>query len=412
MFPLSPVVKSYDWGSRTALPELLGRTSPAPRPIAEIWFGAHDSDPSLAPDGRRLDAIIAENPDVELGSEVVAQYGPQLPFLVKLLSADRALSLQAHPSKAEARMGFCLEEAQGIPMSAPNRNYRDQNHKPEILVALSDFAALAGFRKPELTATLIEAMASPSLASYGLTLSQSPNERTIRSVYHALMSMGKGESELAIAEVNRGAARYLSSLGSSAPWAAEAKTLLDLSSVYPTDCGVLGALLLNRVSLNPGQAIFLGPGQLHAYLHGVGVEVMASSDNVLRGGLTSKHVDREELMRVLEFAPLGVPKLHPKLSIEEGAEVWTYPSDSTEFSLSRIELRGGSHRYDYRTAGPEILVCTSGEVEVRGLQSGCEEVAPGCGIWIPASVERVELATTSGATIFRTRVGCPLDRNR
>lgn len=406
MVALSPVVQAYAWGSRTALPELCGTTSPAPHPVAEHWFGAHDSGSSLCPDGQGLDARIAADPVGELGRQVVAEHGGGLPFLVKLLSAEQALSLQAHPSPDKAREGFAAEDAQGIPVDAPDRNYRDVNHKPEILVAVTEFHALVGFRPVDRTVTLLDALEVPALQPYRDMLHGQPDAAGVRAVFTTFITMPPMVLETVVSDLVDGAVEYLTVSGVGAEWAAEARTVVELAERYPTDPGVLGALLLNRVALRPGQAVYLGPGQLHAYLRGVGVEVMANSDNVLRGGLTPKHVDVPELMRVLEFSPLADPTVRAQPAGRGIPGEVDYPTPEPDFALSRIDLSPGSVPVSYRPDGPEVLLCTSGQARV--CENGVyETLGPGCAAWVPASTPEVVLDAAEGATVFRTRVGEP-----
>ena len=404
MVTLSPVVQAYAWGSRTALPELGGTPSPAPHPVAEFWYGAHDSGSSLCSDGGGLDARIAADPVGELGERVLAQHGAGLPFLVKLLSAEQALSLQAHPSPERAREGFAAEDARGLAVDAPDRNYRDPNHKPEILVALTDFHALVGFRPVARTVALLDALDVPALRPYRDMLDGQPDAEGVRAVFTTIVTMPHTALDTIVPQLVTGAVAYLGAVGVGGEWAPEATTVVELAERYPTDPGVLGALLLNRVSLDPGQAVYLGPGQLHAYLRGVGVEVMANSDNVLRGGLTPKHVDVPELMRVLDFRPLVDPTAR---AVPAGRGIpgeTDCPTPEPDFALSRIGFAHGSAPVTYRPDGPEVLLCTSGEVRVRE-GTRVEVLGPGGAAWVPASTPEVTLTGTDGATVFRTRVG-------
>lgn len=411
MVSLSPVVQAYAWGSRTALPELCGTASPAPHPVAEHWFGAHDSGSSICADGRGLDARIAADPEAELGPRVLAEHHGGLPFLVKLLSAEQALSLQAHPSRERAREGFAAENARGIPVDAADRNYRDVNHKPEILVALTDFHALVGFRSVDRTVELLDALDVPAMRTYRDMLHGQPDAEGLRAVFTTFVTMPHVALETVVADLVVGAVGYLTANGVDGRWSAEATTVVELAERYPVDPGVLGALLLNRVVLEPGQAVYLGPGQLHAYLRGVGVEVMANSDNVLRGGLTPKHVDVPELMRVLEFDPLADPTVRASPAGRGIHGETEYPTPESDFALSRIELPPGSATVDYRPDGPEVLLCTRGEVRVTdGV--GPETLGPGRAVWVPASTAEVRLDAPDGATVFRTRVGDPVPGTR
>lgn len=401
---LSPVVQAYAWGSRTALPELCGTPSPAPHPVAEHWFGAHDSGSSRCTDGRTLDARIAADPQRELGSRVVDQFGVGLPFLVKLLSAEHALSLQAHPSPEKAREGFAAEDARGIAVDAADRNYRDVNHKPEILVALTEFHALVGFRPVDQTIALFNALDVSSLRPYRDMLDGQPDAAGVRAVFTTFVTMPHDVLADIIVDLVERAVGYLTVHGVDAPWAPVAATVTELAERYPTDPGVLAALLLNRVILHPGESVYLGPGQLHAYLRGVGVEVMANSDNVLRGGLTPKHVDVPELMRVLEFAPLADPTVQARPADREIPGEVDYPTPEPDFALSRVDLAAGSGAVSWRPAGPEVLLCTSGEVCVDDGDT-VEALRAGGACWVSASTDSVTLASSLGATIYRTRVG-------
>ncbi|MFC4754233.1 mannose-6-phosphate isomerase, class I [Dietzia aurantiaca] len=401
---LSPVVQAYAWGSRTALPELCGTASPAPHPVAEHWFGAHDSGSSLCTDGRGLDARIAADPLGELGDRVVDEYGGGLPFLVKLLSAEQALSLQAHPSPERAREGYAAEDARGIALDANNRNYRDANHKPEILVALTEFHALVGFRPVERTIALFDALDVALLRPYRDMLAGQPDAEGLRAVFTTFVTMPHSALADVVSDLVGCAVGYLSAHGVDGPWSPVAATVTELAERYPSDPGVLAAMLLNRVSLHPGEAVYLGPGQLHAYLNGVGVEVMANSDNVLRGGLTPKHVDVPELMRVLEFTPLPDPTVQPT-PVDRGipGEV-DYPTPEPDFALSRIDLPAGTESVWWRPEGPEVLLCTTGSVRVHDGDS-TEVLGAGGACWVPASANTVTLSGAEGATVFRTRVG-------
>jgi mannose-6-phosphate isomerase len=372
--------------------------------VAEHWYGAHDSGSSVCDDGRSLDARIAADPVGELGEKVVAEHGGGLPFLVKLLSAEQALSLQAHPSPERAREGFAAEDARGIALDAADRNYRDANHKPEILVALTEFHALVGFRPVDRTVALLDALDVPALRPYRDMLDGQPDAEGVRAVFTTIVTMPHMALDTIIADLVTGAVDYLTAAGVGGQWSREATTVVELAERYPTDPGVLGALLLNRVALEPGQAVYLGPGQLHAYLRGVGVEVMANSDNVLRGGLTPKHVDVPELMRVLDFQPLADPTVRA-VPADRGLPGETdYPTPEPDFALSRIDLGPGSAPVSYRPDGPEVLLCTSGRLRVDQGRSS-ETLGPGRAVWVPASTPRVTLTGADGATVFRTRVG-------
>ncbi|MEB8325985.1 mannose-6-phosphate isomerase, class I [Dietzia kunjamensis] len=395
-------MQNYDWGSRTALPDLCGIASPSAAPIAELWYGAHEMGSSTFLDGQRLDAQIARNPINELGENFAEVNDGRLPFLVKLLSAERPLSLQVHPSLSQAKSGFSREESNGVPMDSPKRNYKDWNHKPETLVALSEFSALAGFRETQDTLNFLKSIRSPRLHGTINTLADAPGPSGIASAFNSIYQLTGDELKSTVLATAEAASQYLKTAGPSAPWSKESKLMISLAKEHPNDPGSLASVLLNLVVLQPGQAIFLKPGQLHAYLCGTGIEVMSSSDNVIRCGLTTKHVDLEELRTIITFDPTTDPMIIPHHNGRNGGIELIYPTPGYEFKLSRIELGTRAQSYKYTPNSPEILVCTSGLAQAH--QSGdMVPVGPGQAIWIPMSSEEVLLSSTSDATLFRTR---------
>jgi mannose-6-phosphate isomerase len=321
---------------------LQGRPVPSPEPEAELWIGAHPGDPStVEPEGSSLAEVISEAPARVLGEEMVARFGGRLPFLMKLLAADAPLSLQAHPDAGQAAAGFAAEEAAGVPRDAPHRRYVDPYHKPELLVAVSTFRALCGFREPAATAELLAGLKVPALDPVVGALGEGDLAAAVRWL---LGHPEPGELVAGVAE------------------AADAPALVgELAAAYPRDVGVVVALLLNHVTLRPGEAIFMPAGNLHAYLHGTGVEIMAASDNVLRGGLTPKHVDVPELLRVLRFEPLAEPVRRPE-RVGPGVVTWRVPV--AEFALYRVRLDAAVPRVELPVAGPRAVLCLAGEVEV------------------------------------------------
>lgn len=283
---LTGTMQNYAWGHDSYIADLQGR-DPSGDPEAELWFGAHPSAPSETSQGP-LDSVIARDPQAQLG------YDGTLPFLVKLLAAAKPLSLQAHPSLEQAGAGFERDNAAGIPLDAPHRNYKDANHKPELLIALTPFRAMAGFRPVAETIELLDAFDLPELAPLEDALARNDVEESER-LAHALTLAMKCDATSSVEKRAGELAEREDFIGEAA------RNLAVIAREYPGDSGLIAAMLLNHVSLNPGEAIFLGAGDLHAYLHGLGVEVMANSDNVLRGGLTEKHIDTDELFSVLRF---------------------------------------------------------------------------------------------------------------
>lgn len=406
MFEINPSVRSYAWGSRTALPELCGYTSPAPHPVAEYWFGAHATSPATTPDGGGLDEWISASPDRELGGEVRAAYDGRLPYLVKLLSAEEALSLQAHPSEVQAREGFTREESRGIPLGASERNYKDISHKPELVVAHTEFHALAGFRAVPDTLDLFDILDVRALDPYRSMLAGEPDAAGIRAVFTTFVTLPGDSVQGLVSDVVTAAIGLLREHGTVHRWAPVATTIVELGERHPADPGVLGALLLNRLTLQPGEGIYMGAGKLHAYLSGIAVEVQANSDNVLRGGLTPKHVDVPELLRVLDFTPVEDPVVHPELAASDSEAGWyeySYATPAREFCVSRIDLDAGGRRTDLDDLGPQILLGTTGEARVSS-RNGEQHLPAGRAVWVPADDADVTVIADSPAQIFRTRV--------
>ncbi|MBA2806626.1 mannose-6-phosphate isomerase, class I [Streptomyces sp. KM273126] len=378
---LNNTIRPYAWGSTTAIPHLLG-VEPTGEPQAEMWMGAHPGAPSRTARGP-LTEVIDGAPERELGERTVAKFGPRLPFLLKILAAGAPLSLQVHPNLHQAQEGYDDEERRGIPVDAGHRNYKDANHKPELICALTEFDGLCGFRDPAQAADLLAGLDVDSLKPYVDLLHAHPEEAALREVLTAVLSadpedMARTVHETAVACERLG--------GTYSPYA-------DLAHHYPGDPGVIAAMLLNHVRLQPGEALFLGAGVPHAYLNGLGVEIMANSDNVLRCGLTPKHVDVPELLRIVRFEAGDPGVLRPEAS-PDGEEVYETPID--EFRLSRYVRPEGSAAHDLTRETPQVLLCTAGSV-----QAGDHPLRPGESVFVPAG----EKAQVSGAgTVFRATV--------
>ncbi|MFD3590071.1 mannose-6-phosphate isomerase, class I [Streptomyces sp. NPDC058683] len=378
---LDNTTRPYAWGSPTAIPKLLG-VEPSGEPQAEMWMGAHPGAPSRTARGTLVEVIDA-NPKAELGEAAVAKFGPRLPFLLKILAAGAPLSLQVHPNLEQAREGYEDEERRGIPLDAPDRNYKDANHKPELICALTEFDGMCGFRAPEQAAELLEALGVDSLKPYVDLLRAHPEEAALREVLTAILTADREEMARTVAETAAACTRLG---GDHAPYA-------DLAHHFPGDAGVIASMLLNHVRLQPGEALFLGAGIPHAYLSGLGVEIMANSDNVLRCGLTPKHVDVPELLRVVRFEARDAGVLRPEAA-PDGEEVYETPID--EFRLSRYVLPEGTTAHDLTLPTPQILLCTAGAV-----RAGEYDLTPGQSVFVPAG----EKAEVSGAgTVFRATV--------
>ena len=320
-------VQHYDWGSTTALPRLLGQPADG-APWAEWWLGTHPAAPSHLPDGEPLTSVAGE-----------------LPYLLKVLAAAQPLSLQTHPDAATAAAGFAREEAAGIPLDARSRVYRDPSAKPELLCALEPFDVLCGFREVPHTLAIVERLGCDRLAAL---LSTHGLEATVRALY-------EGHATEQVHHTIASCATYVASHGPTT--SPEATLVHHLAQRFPNDPSVVVTLLLNRLVLAPGEAVYLGPGNLHAYVSGTGVEIMGASDNVVRGGLTTKHVDVDELLRVLRYEPLADPVVRPVI---DGA--WRhYPTPSSAFSLRCLELDG---EHTLSADSPQIVLCTAGNAGV------------------------------------------------
>lgn len=372
-------IRPYAWGSRTAIAELIGSSSPAPHPQAELWMGAHPGDSSTLLDAageRSLLDAIADKPVLMLGERVEREFGPRLPFLMKVLAAAEPLSLQAHPSAAQAARGFASEEAAGVPMSSSGRNYKDGNHKPELICALTVFDALCGFREPVRTVRLLADLAVPQLDHYLSLLSGQPDADGVRALFSSILTIPSSMLDPLLTAVLAACVRLVRE---GSPFVAEYRTALELGERYPGDPGVLASLLLNRVTLQPGQALYLPAGNLHAYLAGVGIELMANSDNVLRGGLTPKHVDVPELMRVLDFSAGDVEVLSGD-AIRPGELVYRAPAP--EFRLSRLTVT--DEPLDITHDGPQVVLVVSGSATVTGAEGRQIVLERGRSVWVAA----------------------------
>jgi mannose-6-phosphate isomerase len=335
-------------------------------PWAELWLGSHSGSPSMAvmDSGEiSLGDLIARDPRRFLGEKTAGRYGsegnPQLPFLLKLLAAEKPLSIQAHPNLAQAREGFERENQAGLALDSPKRNYKDPNHKPEIIAALTPFTGLCGFRGvDEIRGLLAVFLESPVLREGLAPLTRALSNREPAVALRDFLAGLFGLSQ----QVREALTEYVLSICERG---CELELMRGLARLYPGDPAVIAPLYLNVFRLEPGEAVFLEAGVLHAYIHGFGVELMANSDNVLRGGLTGKHVDVPELMKVLDFKPFK-----PRI-ITPNASCFSYPTPCGEFSLTRICGSGGATCGGVvepwppalaALSGPAICIVTEGEL--------------------------------------------------
>lgn len=402
-------IRTYAWGSRTHIAALLGGEVPSPHPQAELWLGAHRDEPSVLPErgGRSLVDALAEDPVGHFGPARNRRWSGRLPFLLKVLAAEEPLSLQAHPSAAQAEAGHAREEAAGTPRSAPERNYPDPLPKPELLCALTEFHALAGFRDATATVALLRALDEPALAHYAELLAGQPDADGLRALFTTWITLPQRAVDDLLPRLLDAAVRLARVRGDDEEFGREARTLLDLGERYPGDPGVLAALLLNRVVLAPGECLHQPAGSPHSYLAGAGIELMANSDNVLRCGLTPKHVDVPELLRVLDFTD-GPPSL---VTPTGDGPLTTYAVPSEHFRLVRVAFDGPTGDIDtggvpLGLAGPRLLICLEGTVRVSTAQRRTRDVHRGEALYLPACDGEVLLAPVDGpATAFAAADG-------
>lgn len=446
-------MRAYAWGSRTAIASLLGRSVPAPHPEAELWIGAHPTDPSvlLSEPERSLLTAVEHDPDGQLGKACADRFGARLPFLLKVLAADEPLSMQAHPSARLAHEGFTREQARGIPLDAPQRNYKDAEHKPELVCALTEFHALAGFRAVPGALELLHALNVRELAAYVELLNAQPDADGLRALFTTWITLPQTALTELMPYLLAACVEHIRARG---PFARECRTVLQLAEPYPTDAGVMISLLLNHVMMKPGEAIYLPPGNLHAYLHGTAVEIQANSDNVLRGGLTPKHVDVPELLRILDFSAGDVSTMpgdreggHCEREVAQRtgserepsqwrgsgweAEVWradqregnggvaagghevVYHTPTPEFRLSRLDWAGGDIEpaaldgpVEHGSPGPQVLLCVAGTAVLEAADGRKLELPRGAAAWVAAADPPVTVRGTGDeCRVFRATTG-------
>jgi mannose-6-phosphate isomerase len=331
---LSPKVKPYPWGTRDAIADLQGRPVPAPGPEAELWMGAHPSGPAGVA-WTTLDEVIAAAPERALGAECAARFGGRLPFLLKVLSADQALSIQVHPSREQAQEGFAADNARGLRPGDPGRNYVDDWPKPELLYALTPFEVATGLRTPEDAAALLGALAVDELQPLAAGLADAAGEDVLATALASVLEWPADGRAGLVAAVVAACERLASASG---PYADACAAVVRVAADHPGDLGVVALLLMRHEILPPGRAVFMPAGGLHAYLRGTGIELLANSDNVVRSGLTGKHIDVPELLKLLDPA-VSVPVLAPRV-LADGI-TW-FDTPAPEFRLYVIDLPGSA----------------------------------------------------------------------
>ncbi|WP_431073466.1 mannose-6-phosphate isomerase, class I [Microbacterium phyllosphaerae] len=369
LLSLSNVPRDYAWGSPTLLADLEGRV-PAGGPEAEVWFGDHPGDPADVRGGGTLDAVT----------------GGSLPYLLKLLAADSPLSIQVHPTIEQAKAGWARESE--VAADDPNRNYRDDNHKPELIVALSErFESLSGLRPLPDTQRLLSALGEGTGVAE-LSSRLGADGDVLRDTIGWLLS---GEAQAVVDDII--ASVRAAADKDSGEWATTLRAVAAIADTYQGDPGVVVALLMNHVVLHRGEGVFLRAGLLHAYISGLGVEIMAASDNVLRGGLTPKRIDVPELLSILDTTTGEVPVLRPA---EVGA-ITEYPVPVEDFALSRVVLDG--EEVPVEVSGPTMVLVTAGRVEVRGASGDAVAIPIGTAAFATPDEGRVTLSGQGEAFI-------------
>ncbi|MBT3312507.1 MAG: mannose-6-phosphate isomerase, class I [Desulfobacterales bacterium] len=403
IYLLKNTIQEYAWGSYTAINELLGKGpgDKTDKPQAELWMGAHPKAPSLVKYKGKwvsLSEIIIENQQNILGDEVNSKFDGKLPYLFKVLAAAKPLSIQAHPSLSQAKEGFENENREGIPLNALSRNYKDDNHKPECICALTSFWALNGFRMIPEILSYMDIITPPSFNGVLDILRKEPNSSGLKIFFNSLMTMEKDKQK----QIITGTVENVLKLSKKDPvYNPVYKWIVKLNNEYPGDIGVFAPVLLNLICLEPGQAMFLPSGELHAYLEGVGIELMANSDNVLRGGLTPKHVDLKELLKVLNFREREVEILLP---VRKNNCESIYESRADEFVLSVVKVSEKNDCSVFQNRSVEIILCIEGNASVSNIHANGDAVMleKGTSVLIPASIPEYEI--NGNATLYKASI--------
>ena len=389
-------VKEYAWGSRTFIRKLLSESTPKGKPLAELWMGTHPHGPSqVLWEGKwiLLSRLIQASPERILGGGVARRFCNQLPFLFKVLAAAKPLSIQCHPNLKQATTGFQREESCGIGPSSPARNYKDQNHKPEIFCALRPSWVLKGFRNPLEIRSLIRKLGlSSSMDGISPALGKGLG-KSLKAFFAALIELDHQRQRELISEAVRSIKK---NSDREPPFA----WVLKLNRVFPDEVMVLSPLLLNLIHLKPGEAVMINPGTLHAYLGGAGVELMANSDNVIRAGLTPKTKDIAELLKIVNFHEEDAKVLGAE---KRGGAEWAYPSEAKEFALSLISTTKHAPHVSPRTHSAEIMICVAGRGRITDLRRGNTlSLSRGVSLLVPASVGQYSIE--GRATLYKAAV--------
>ena len=391
---LKNTVQEYEWGSHTSIPILLGEKYPSDKPQAELWIGAHPKAPSSVYFNDQwvcLDKLVEAYPIEILGKDIAEKYENSLPYLLKVLAAEKPLSIQAHPDRKIAEIGFLRENRLNIPMNAFNRSYKDKNHKPECICAITPFWALNGFRSIDQILFYTEHLFPDALQGIRQPLFQQRDSKGLKQFFSGLLTMDQEKKDACI----ENAVSISEKWRDSSPlydW------IIRLYHEYPGDIGVLSPCFLNLVCLKPGQAMYLNAGELHAYLNGTGMELMANSDNVLRGGLTPKYVDIDELIKTLRFEERNLHILTPH-RINETFSIYETPAE--EFRLSLIKVKRGINYTGEKKRSVEIILCMEGEAVIGSIEASLK-IKKGDSILVPAASPVYEIS--GAATLYKAAV--------
>ena len=379
---LEPARQQYAWGSTAAIPALLGVADDG-APWAEAWYGSHPAGPARVAGGDVLSTLIEAEPERLLGEDIIWRFGRRLPFLLKLIAPEQPLSLQVHPSQAQAAEGYALEEEAGIALDHPSRNYKDTNHKPEMVLALTRFQAVAGFRAPRRAVEVLAGLDSVLARRMRRTLRLNPTRYGIRQVFSDVVSASTRPTPEEISDlVAEIAARF--EAGTS-PSLRVDSNVLKMAVTFPGDPGIAAALLLNPVTLQPGEALFVPAGSVHAYISGLGVEVMASSDNVLRAGLTAKHIDVPEMLACVDY--VAAPPVRPAPEyLSRATRAYYAPVDDFELMVTTVVAADG--RLPVPGRGPRILLAVEGAMTLV-TQADTQTLAQGEAVFVGAAAHRL-----------------------
>jgi len=389
-------IQNYAWGSMTFIPELMGGPVPSEKPQAELWMGVHPKAPSKVlckGQWMSLPEFIRKDPEGILGESIAKNFSNELPFLFKVLAATKPLSIQAHPTRDQAQSGFARENEVKIPLDAPNRNYRDENHKPEMICALTPFWLLNGFRKIDDLVALTKRIGAPGLRDIVRSLRGQHEAEGLKMFLTTLMTMDRDTQTHLVSEVMH-CIEQNSCTDAALDW------VMKLNQGYPGDMGVLSPIFMNIVHLKPGQGMYTPSGRLHAYLEGAGIELMANSDNVLRGGLTAKNMDIRELLKILDFTHNELDILRPKRR-EKGEDIYDTPAK--EFLLSLISVERDSPFESSSTRSVEIMICLEGDAQISDLGNGdVLSLTRGTALIVPAAVKQYRIH--GKATLYKAAV--------